>query len=138
MTSLFFCLFVCLLFFFFHFGIGTSKALRLDLFQHCFLKRRNLFSGLPWWLNGKESTCQYRRHRFDPWSGKIPWRRKLQPTPAFLLGKSHGTEEPGRLQSMGSQKSQEQLNDNNLFSSFTGTEMDKYVVLRWIIRRVSL
>ena len=47
------------------------------------------------------------------------------------------TEEPGRLQSMGSQKSQEQLN-NNLFSSFTGIEMDKNVVLRWIIRRVSL
>ena len=27
---------------------------------------------LPWWLRGKESTCQGRRHRFDPWSGKIP------------------------------------------------------------------
>ena len=28
--------------------------------------------GLPWWLSGKESTCQCRRHWFDPWSGKIP------------------------------------------------------------------
>ena len=28
--------------------------------------------GLPWWLSGKESTCQCRRHRFDPWFGKIP------------------------------------------------------------------
>ena len=27
---------------------------------------------LPWWLSGKESTCHCRRHRFDPWSGKIP------------------------------------------------------------------
>ena len=26
----------------------------------------------PWWLSGKESTCQCRRHGFDPWSGKIP------------------------------------------------------------------
>ena len=26
----------------------------------------------PWWLIGKESTCQCRRHGFDPWSGKIP------------------------------------------------------------------
>ena len=25
-----------------------------------------------------------------PWVGKIPWRRKWQPTPVFLLGKSHG------------------------------------------------
>ena len=28
--------------------------------------------GLPWWLSGKESTYQYKRHRFDLWSGKIP------------------------------------------------------------------
>ena len=31
-----------------------------------------------------------RRLRFDPWVGKIPWRRKWQPTPVFLLGKFHG------------------------------------------------
>ena len=28
--------------------------------------------GLPWWHSGWESTCQCRRHRFGPWSGKIP------------------------------------------------------------------
>ena len=28
--------------------------------------------GLSWWLSGKESVCQCRRHRFDPWPGKIP------------------------------------------------------------------
>ena len=28
--------------------------------------------GLPWWLSGKEPTCQGRRHGFNPWSGKIP------------------------------------------------------------------
>ena len=27
---------------------------------------------------------------FDPWSGKMPWRRKWPPTPVFLPGKSHG------------------------------------------------
>ena len=27
---------------------------------------------------------------FDPWVGKIPWRRKWQPTPVFLPGKPHG------------------------------------------------
>ena len=27
---------------------------------------------------------------FDPWVGTIPWRRKWQPTPVFLPGKSHG------------------------------------------------
>ena len=48
---------------------------------------------LPRWLNGKEPACHYsrcKRHRFDPWVGKIPWRRKWQPTPIFLPGKSHG------------------------------------------------
>ena len=29
-------------------------------------------------------------HGFDPWVGKILWRRKWQPTPVFLPGKSHG------------------------------------------------
>ena len=27
---------------------------------------------------------------FSSWVGKIPWRRKWQPIPVFLLGKSHG------------------------------------------------
>ena len=37
----------------------------------------------------KESTCQCRRCGFDPWVGKIPWRKKWQPTPVFLPGQSH-------------------------------------------------
>ena len=57
---------------------------------------------IPWWIfvseythsqasqvSGKESTCQCRRHnrhRFNPWVEKIPWRRKWQPTLAFLPG----------------------------------------------------
>ena len=46
--------------------------------------------GFPWWLSGKESTCQCRRHRYNPWVRKTPWRRKWQTTPVFLPGKSHG------------------------------------------------
>ena len=43
--------------------------------------------------SGKELACQYRRHKrhgFNPWVGKIPWRRAWQPTPVFLPGESHG------------------------------------------------
>ena len=40
---------------------------------------------LPWWLNGKESACQCRRCRFDPWVRKIPWRREWQPAQNFCL-----------------------------------------------------
>ena len=40
----------------------------------------------------KNLPCQCRRHRlgFDPWVGKIPWRRKWQPTPVFLPEEFHG------------------------------------------------
>ena len=31
-----------------------------------------------------------KRPGFDPWVRKIPWRRKLQPTPVLLPGESHG------------------------------------------------
>ena len=35
--------------------------------------------------------CRRRRsHRFDPWVGKILWRRAWQPAPVFLPGESHG------------------------------------------------
>ena len=60
------------------------------------------------WHSGKEPTwwCRrLKRLRFDPWVGKIPWRRKRQLTPVSLPGESHGwTEEPGGLQSMGLQR----------------------------------
>ena len=41
----------------------------------------------------KKSAHLFRRLKrrgFNPWVGKIPWRRKWQPTPVFLPGKSHG------------------------------------------------
>ena len=41
-------------------------------------------SGLPWRLSGEESSCQRRRCGFDPWMGKIPWRRKWQPASRIL------------------------------------------------------
>ena len=37
-----------------------------------------------------KSLLQHRRPGFNPWVGKILWRRKWQPTPVFLPGKSHG------------------------------------------------
>ena len=42
------------------------------------------------WLSGTESACQCRKPEFDPWVGKIPWRRKWQPSLVFLPGKPHG------------------------------------------------
>ena len=45
-------------------------------------------TGLPQ-LSDKEFACQCRRYRFDPWVGKIPWKRKRQPAPGVLPGKSN-------------------------------------------------
>ena len=49
--------------------------------------------GFPGGTSGKEPMCQCRRHKrrgFYPWVGKISWRKKWQPIPVFLPGKSHG------------------------------------------------
>jgi len=46
--------------------------------------------GLPWWLCGKESACDEKRPKFNPWVVKIPWRSKWKPTSVFLPGESHG------------------------------------------------
>ena len=44
------------------------------------------------------------RQGFDPWVGKIPWRRAWQPTLVFLLGESCGQRSLGRLRSIGSNR----------------------------------
>ena len=49
--------------------------------------------GLPWWLRGKESTCNAGAAGAVgsiPGLGRLPWRRAWQPTPVFLPGESHG------------------------------------------------
>ena len=50
-----------------------SKALTKHALGHhgIFLTIKITSVGLPLWLSGKDPTCQCRRHRFDPWSGKI-------------------------------------------------------------------
>ena len=51
------------------------------------------FTCFPGGSSGKKPTCQCKRHKrhgFNPWVQKIPWRRKWQSTSVFLPGKSHG------------------------------------------------
>ena len=63
---------------------GSSSCNHLDNKIHplCGMKM-----GFPVYASGKEPACQYRRTKrlgFDPWVGKIPWRRAWQPTPGFM------------------------------------------------------
>ena len=48
-----------------------------------------------------QSACQC--SSFDPWSGKIPWRKKQQTIPVFLPRKSHGQRSLAGPQSVESQ-----------------------------------
>ena len=54
---------------------------------------------------------EHRRQRFDLWVGKILWRRKRQPTPVFLPGKSHGQRSLAGYTANGVAKSRIQLSN---------------------------
>ena len=45
---------------------------------------------LPRQLSWERIRLQCMRSRFNPWIGKIPWRRAWQPTPVFCLENPHG------------------------------------------------
>ena len=42
------------------------------------------------WVKNPPARKGHRRRSFSSWVGKIPWRRKWQPTPVFLPGQPHG------------------------------------------------
>jgi len=61
-------------------------------FKHDILPQYMGCRSFPGGASGKEPTCLHmsgKRHRFDPWVGKIPWRKGWQPTPVFVPGESH-------------------------------------------------
>ena len=71
--------------------------------------------GFPGGASGKEPSCQcrrYKRHGFDPWVRKIPWRRAWQPLQYFCLENSM---DRGAWQATvyGIAKSQTQLSDEH-------------------------
>ena len=49
-----------------------------------------IFADFSGGSDSKKSTCNFRRPGFNPWVGKILWRKKWQPTPGLLLEESHG------------------------------------------------
>ena len=60
-------------------------------FFFCELSVYILCPGFPGGTSGKEPANEEdRRDRFDPWVGKIPWRRTWQHTSVVLPGESHG------------------------------------------------
>ena len=50
--------------------------LKINFKSYLKKKEKRKKKKVTWWLSGKESSCHCRRHGFDPWVEKIPWRRK--------------------------------------------------------------
>ena len=72
---------------------ATPTPLLVEQFYLQELWLLHLVWGFPGGTSGEESACQsrgHKRHGFDPWIRKIPWRRKWQPTLVFLPGESNG------------------------------------------------
>ena len=70
--------------------IGTCQ-------EHCQQPNSKGICHLPLWISWASLVAQRVKHlpvmwESQVWSlgGKIPWRRKWQPTPVFLPGESHG------------------------------------------------
>ena len=115
----------------FYIFLGTKWAFlqSTDISEYVYMKQRiwtkssqirkqkcNLKQGLAWCLSGKESVCQRRRHRFDPWVRKIHWRSDWQLTPVFLAGKSLGQRSLVGYSLCGCKNSDmtQQLNNNHI------------------------
>ena len=73
--------------------------------------------GFPGGSDSKESSYNVGDLGLDPWVGKIPWRREWKPSLIFLPGE--WTEEPGGLQSMGSQRARHNWVTNTFTFSFS-------------------
>ena len=81
----------------FHYGFTGYWIFML--YSRTLLFIHSIYNGLPLLIPNwaslvaqtvKKICLQCRRPRFDPWVGKVPWRRAWQPTPVFLPGESHG------------------------------------------------
>ena len=63
-----------------------------------------VYAGLPWWVQMVKNPPTMRETWARSLGWEDAWRRAWQLTLVFLLGEFPWTEEPGRLQSMGSQR----------------------------------
>ena len=74
-------------------GLGLSFLVLLLLFSSVFQPSPGACHVFPDGTvvnNLPAKTGNAKRHRLNPWVGKMPWSRKWQPTPVFLPGKFHG------------------------------------------------
>ena len=96
--------------------------------QNVYICIDNMNTGLPTWCSGKESSCQgrkHKRHRFNPWVGKIPWSRKWQLAPVALSDKFPGQRSLAGYTVHGVAKNQTQLSMHTHTHTHTHTKHRK-------------
>ena len=88
----------------------------LPSFQRHLIISSTCFIGLPRWLCGKEPTCKAAGAVVLSLGQKDPLEKEVATHSSILAWRIPWTEELGRLQSMGSQKSRtrQRLNNNNV------------------------
>ena len=67
------------------------KVVIITIFDDCIIFKYmdgHLLFGLPWWLRWRKNLPTMQETQFNPWIGKIPWRREYLPIPVFLPGDS--------------------------------------------------
>ena len=69
---------------------GWQLSHRFSLLWRVVEMNTNILKVFPDSSVGKKICLQCRRPGFDPWVGKIPWRKERLPTPVFWPGEFHG------------------------------------------------
>ena len=80
-------------------GLGRSAGVGMDLDNHNGVITP-VFLDFPGGSDGKESSCNV-RPGFDPWIGKIPWKRERLPTPVFWAGEFNALYSPWGCKELG-------------------------------------
>jgi len=66
-------------------GGGIDGEFGIDIYPQLYIK----YMGSSLKPQTAKNLPTMGRPGFDPWVGKIPWRKKCQTTPVLSLGKSH-------------------------------------------------
>jgi len=75
--------------------LATARLFSVPVSLFSFCRSSSVsYSGFPCDSAGKESACSAGDPGFDPWVGKIPWRRERPSTPVFWPGEFHGLYSP--------------------------------------------